>query len=232
MSASSRKRLIIGLVVVLVVIVAGVIAYQFLSGPGPATAPGPVEEPVVVDLLPIGTKAPDFTFTSAQAIEGSKVTHSLSDYEGNKAVILVFPAPGPGDMKQAKAMNDLVKENRDNLEIIIAAKNLPPMAAGFLAAQGIIYPVVNDATREIHSLYGAGPKAVIYYIGKDGVIANVTAPGVGDPDSSEEFEANVLALIPIAAPAETAPEEVASEEIPLPVPEEEVPLVSEEIELE
>ena len=229
MSDGRRKGLIIALVVI-VVIVGVVIAYQILSGPGPA--PGPGKAPVVSELLVAGTEAPDFSFTSIQNIGEETLTASLSDYAGSKAVVLIFPTPtDTASMKQTKTLNATRLENEENLQVIAILGGAPPMAKNFLELNRISFPVVVDQPREIRALYGVGPRPVLYFIGKDGLIASVLAPGVGDPTSPEEFEANLRDLVPLEVPEELQPEE-AIPEVTLPaVPDEEMPLTPEEIEL-
>ena len=84
------------------------------------------------DLPTIGSEAPDFKLT---AIDLS--TKTLSDFEGKKIVMNIFPSIGTGVCSQSVRMFNKEAAELDNTVVLCISRDLPFAQAGFCAAEGI-----------------------------------------------------------------------------------------------
>ena len=98
--------------------------------------------PVEVGPLEVGTLAPDFTLKDQN---NQDVT--LSDYRGNKNVLIVFyPLAFTGicQGELCKVRDELPKFQNDAAEILAISVGPPPTHKIWAAEQGYVFPLLSD----------------------------------------------------------------------------------------
>jgi peroxiredoxin Q/BCP len=125
------------------------------------------------ELAP-GDKAPDF---SLPGTDGK--THSLSDYLGQKVVVLAwFPkAKTSGCTAECKSMREHGEAIRKfNVAYFAASCDTPELNKEFAEELGLDFPILSDPERKVSDAYGVTneerkfPMRWTFYIGKDGTI--------------------------------------------------------------
>lgn len=138
-------------------------------------------------LIEAGTKAPD--------IQGENLTGGavkLSDYQGKRAVALVFP-PVNVDPGRVQATNALYRDVRDDVELIAMYKKFPSkqMAKMFLKQMGVQFPVVLDESGDTFKAYGVEKPPAAVYVDQEGTV--VATSDTGDlSEIGEEIKAKLL----------------------------------------
>lgn len=133
-------------------------------------------------LIEAGTEAPE---VQGENLTGSDV--KLADYQGKRAVALVFP-PVNVDPGRVKSTNSLYQEVRDQVELIAVYKKFPSkqMAKMFLQQMGVTFPVVLDESGVAYEAYGVEKPPAAFFINKEGEIV-----GSGAEGDVEEIESSV-----------------------------------------
>lgn len=131
-----------------------------------------------------GKRAPDF---SLQSLDGSTIT--LSDYRGEKAVILDFWASWcPNCRRDMPKLSGWYEQYKDRVEVIgINLQEREGVAAKFIDSSGIKFPIVLDPRAEVARAYGIQYTNYHVLIRKDGTIAGIVP---GDINESQ-----ILSLI-------------------------------------
>jgi peroxiredoxin Q/BCP len=99
-----------------------------------------------------GDAAPDFRLPDA---DGNEV--SLSDFRGKHVVVYFYPAAGtPGCTKQACDFRDNLAELNDaGFAVVGISPDKPEKLAKFAADEGLTFPLLSDANREVLNAWGA-----------------------------------------------------------------------------
>ena len=145
-------------------------------------------------MLPVGTKAPDFTLTDQN---GAAVR--LSDFAGRKVVLYFYPRDNtPGCTRQACAFAGSYAAFREqNVAVIGVSKDSVASHAKFAAKYDL--PFILLADPELHAiqaydvwqekkLYGKASMGVVrstYIIGEDGVIEKAMPKVKPDTNAAE-----------------------------------------------
>jgi peroxiredoxin Q/BCP len=112
-----------------------------------------------VTRLSPGDPAPDFTLPTD---DGS--TLSLADLRGRKVVLYAYPAAmTPGCTKQACDFRDELSAFDDAGYRVVGISPDPPATLGrFREAEGLTYPLVSDASKDVLTAYGAYGEKKLY----------------------------------------------------------------------
>lgn len=99
-----------------------------------------------------GDPAPDFQLPDST---GKPV--SLADYRGRSVVVYFYPAAStPGCTTQACDFRDSLAELNDaGFEVLGISPDKPPKLAKFAADEGLTFPLLSDANREVLAEWGA-----------------------------------------------------------------------------
>ena len=138
--------------------------------------------------LTAGDTAPDFTLPDA---DGKPV--SLADYRGRRVVVYFYPAAStPGCTKQACDFRDSLAElNGAGLDVLGISPDKPAKLAKFRDAEGLTFPLLSDADKDVLNAWGAFGEKQMYGKTVTGVIRSTF---VVDPDGKiEEAQYNVRA---------------------------------------
>ena len=127
-----------------------------------------------------GDAAPEFTLTDA---DGKPV--SLADYRGRRVVVYFYPAAGtPGCTKQACDFRDNLAElNGAGLDVLGISPDKPAKLAKFRDKEGLTFPLLSDADKEVLNAWGAFGEKQMYGKTVTGVIRSTF---VVDPDGKIE----------------------------------------------
>lgn len=130
------------------------------------------------DLIPIGTKAPNFELTDAQG-----KMHKLSDYMGKKVVIYFYPKDDtPGCTKEACNMRDNYGALQKNGIVILGISyDDAESHKKFRDKYQLPFTLLSDTDKKVADLYGAkggllgfiGAKRITYLIDESGKIMHV-----------------------------------------------------------
>lgn len=138
-----------------------------------------------LDILAVGTKAPDFNLP---AHDGTLI--KLSDYAGKNLIVVFYPKDStPGCTRQLCALRD----DRDlfkglNTEVIASNPGSANSHTNFVEKQDYNFPILVDAERAMASEYhclkenGTSIERTVYIIDGEGVIRYATR---GLPPDSE-----------------------------------------------
>ena len=127
-----------------------------------------------------GDTAPDFTLPDA---DGKPV--ALADYRGRRVVVYFYPAAGtPGCTKQACDFRDSLTElNGAGLDVLGISPDKPAKLAKFRDKEGLTFPLLSDADKEVLNAWGAFGEKQMYGKTVTGVIRSTF---VVDPDGKIE----------------------------------------------
>lgn len=127
-----------------------------------------------------GDAAPEFTLPDA---DGKPV--SLADYRGRRVVVYFYPAAGtPGCTKQACDFRDsLAQLNGAGLDVLGVSPDKPAKLAKFRDKEGLTFPLLSDADKEVLTAWGAFGEKQMYGKTVTGVIRSTF---VVDPDGKVE----------------------------------------------
>jgi peroxiredoxin Q/BCP len=106
-----------------------------------------------------GDKAPAFTLPTD---DGSSL--SLKDLRGRKVVLYAYPAAmTPGCTKQACDFRDNLQRFVDaGYAVVGISPDKPEKLAAFRAKEGLTFPLVSDASKEVLTAYGAYGEKQLY----------------------------------------------------------------------
>jgi peroxiredoxin Q/BCP len=127
-----------------------------------------------------GDAAPEFTLPDA---DGKPV--SLADFRGRRVVVYFYPAAGtPGCTKQACDFRDNLAElNGAGLDVLGISPDKPAKLAKFRDKEGLTFPVLSDADKDVLNAWGAFGEKQMYGKTVTGVIRSTF---VVDPDGKIE----------------------------------------------
>ena len=127
-----------------------------------------------------GDTAPEFTLPDA---DGKPV--SLADYRGRRVVVYFYPAAGtPGCTKQACDFRDNLAElNGAGLDVLGISPDKPAKLAKFRDKEGLTFPLLSDADKEVLNAWGAFGEKQMYGKTVTGVIRSTF---VVDPEGKIE----------------------------------------------
>ena len=127
-----------------------------------------------------GDAAPDFTLPDAD-----EKPVSLADYRGRRVVVYFYPAAGtPGCTKQACDFRDSLTElNGAGLEVLGISPDKPAKLAKFRDKEGLTFPLLSDADKEVLNAWGAYGEKQMYGKTVTGVIRSTF---VVDPEGKIE----------------------------------------------
>ncbi len=127
-----------------------------------------------------GDAAPDFTLPDAD-----EKAVSLADYRGRRVVVYFYPAAGtPGCTKQACDFRDSLTElNGAGLEVLGISPDKPAKLAKFRDKDGLTFPLLSDADKEVLNAWGAYGEKQMYGKTVTGVIRSTF---VIDPEGKIE----------------------------------------------
>lgn len=127
-----------------------------------------------------GDAAPAFTLPDA---DGKPV--SLADFHGRRVVVYFYPAAGtPGCTKQACDFRDNLAElNGAGLDVLGISPDKPAKLAKFRDKEGLTFPLLSDADKEVLTAWGAFGEKQMYGKTVTGVIRSTF---VIDPDGKIE----------------------------------------------
>jgi thioredoxin-dependent peroxiredoxin len=134
----------------------------------------------MTNRLAPGDAAPDFTLPDA---DGKPV--ALADYRGRRVVVYFYPAAGtPGCTKQACDFRDNLAElNGAGLDVLGISPDKPAKLAKFRDQEGLTFPLLSDADKEVLHAWGAFGEKQMYGKTVTGVIRSTF---VVDPDGKIE----------------------------------------------
>jgi peroxiredoxin Q/BCP len=114
-----------------------------------------------------GDTAPDFTLPDA---DDKPV--SLADYRGRRVVVYFYPAAGtPGCTKEACDFRDNLAELNDaGVDVLGISPDTPAKLATFRAAEGLTFPLLSDADKQVLTTWGAFGEKQMYGKTVTGVI--------------------------------------------------------------
>ena len=142
----------------------------------------------------VGNLAPDFTLSSQT---GAPI--SLSDYRGQKAVVLYFYPKDdtPGCTAESCAFRDSYKVFKDlDAEIIGISGDSPDSHAQFAQKHQLPFTLVSDTGNKVRQLYGVPPTLfvlpgrVTYVIDKEGMVRHIF-------NSQLDFQAHVTEAVQV-----------------------------------
>ena len=127
-----------------------------------------------------GDTAPEFTLPDA---DGKPV--SLADYRGRRVVVYFYPAAGtPGCTKEACDFRDnLADLDGAGLDVLGISPDKPAKLAKFRDSEGLTFPLLSDADKEVLTTWGAFGEKQMYGKTVTGVIRSTF---VVDPEGKIE----------------------------------------------
>jgi peroxiredoxin Q/BCP len=128
-----------------------------------------------------GDAAPDFTLPDAD-----EKPVSLADYRGRRVVVYFYPAAStPGCTKEACDFRDNLTElNGAGLDVLGISPDKPAKLAKFRGKEGLTFPLLSDADKEVLTAWGAYGEKQMYGKTVTGVIRSTF---VIDPDGKIEL---------------------------------------------
>jgi peroxiredoxin Q/BCP len=130
------------------------------------------------DVLPIGTKAPDFELPDADG-----KMHKLSDYIGHKVILYFYPKDGtPGCTKEACNLRDNYEILQEKGIIILGISyDDAESHQKFIKEHQLPFTLLSDSEKKVADLYGAkggilgfvGARRITYLIDENGKIMHV-----------------------------------------------------------
>ena len=128
-----------------------------------------------------GDAAPDFTLPDAD-----EKPVSLADYRGRRVVVYFYPAAStPGCTKEACDFRDNLTElNGAGLDVLGISPDKPAKLAKFRDKEGLTFPLLSDADKEVLTAWGAYGEKQMYGKTVTGVIRSTF---VIDPDGKIEL---------------------------------------------
>jgi peroxiredoxin Q/BCP len=128
-----------------------------------------------------GDAAPDFTLPDAD-----EKPVSLADYRGRRVVVYFYPAAStPGCTKEACDFRDNLTElNGAGLDVLGISPDKPAKLAKFRDKEGLTFPLLSDADKEVLTAWGAHGEKQMYGKTVTGVIRSTF---VIDPDGKIEL---------------------------------------------
>jgi peroxiredoxin Q/BCP len=128
-----------------------------------------------------GDAAPDFTLPDAD-----EKSVSLADYRGRRVVVYFYPAAStPGCTKEACDFRDNLTElNGAGLDVLGISPDKPAKLAKFRDKEGLTFPLLSDADKEVLTAWGAYGEKQMYGKTVTGVIRSTF---VIDPDGKIEL---------------------------------------------
>jgi peroxiredoxin Q/BCP len=135
---------------------------------------------VPTERLEPGSDAPDFTLPDA---DGKDV--SLSSLRGDRVVVYFYPAAmTPGCTKQACDFRDSLDSlAAAGIKVLGISPDSPAKLAKFRDRDGLTFPLLSDANREVLQAYGAYGEKTMYGRTSMGVIRSTFVIG---PDGKIE----------------------------------------------
>ncbi|HEV7756259.1 MAG TPA: thioredoxin-dependent thiol peroxidase [Mycobacteriales bacterium] len=135
-----------------------------------------------------GDPAPDFDLPTD---DGGRL--SLGDLRGRKVVLYAYPAAGtPGCTKQACDFRDSLDSlHAAGFQVVGISPDKPEKLARFRAAEGLTFPLVSDADRQVMTAYGAFGEKKLYGKTVTGVIRSTFV--IGEDGTVEQAQYNVKA---------------------------------------
>ncbi|MCW2612813.1 MAG: thioredoxin-dependent peroxiredoxin [Actinomycetota bacterium] len=135
-----------------------------------------------------GDPAPDFDLPTD---DGGRL--SLGDLRGRKVVLYAYPAAGtPGCTKQACDFRDSLDSlHAAGFQVVGISPDKPEKLARFRAAEGLTFPLVSDADRQVMTAYGAFGEKKLYGKTVTGVIRSTFV--IGEDGAVEQAQYNVKA---------------------------------------
>jgi thioredoxin-dependent peroxiredoxin len=126
------------------------------------------------DRLAPGDLAPDFTLPDA---DGREV--SLSSLRGQRVIIYFYPAAmTPGCTKQACDFRDSRSDLSDaGFSVLGISPDAPAKLARFAELEGLTFPLLSDADRDVLKAYGAFGEKMLYGKKSIGVIRSTFVVG-------------------------------------------------------
>ncbi|HEY0812872.1 MAG TPA: thioredoxin-dependent thiol peroxidase [Pseudonocardia sp.] len=127
-----------------------------------------------------GDIAPEFTLPDA---DGKPV--SLADYRGRRVVVYFYPAAGtPGCTKEACDFRDNLAElDGAGVDVLGISPDKPAKLAKFRDSEGLTFPLLSDADKEVLTTWGAFGEKQMYGKTVTGVIRSTF---VVDPEGKLE----------------------------------------------
>ena len=128
-----------------------------------------------------GDAAPDFTLPDAD-----EKPVSLADYRGRRVVVYFYPAAStPGCTKEACDFRDNLSElNGAGIDVLGISPDKPAKLAKFRDKEGLTFPLLSDADKEVLTAWGAYGEKQMYGKTVTGVIRSTF---VIDPDGKVEL---------------------------------------------
>lgn len=142
----------------------------------------------------VGDRAPDFTLTTQT---GAPI--SLSDYQGQKAVVLYFYPKDdtPGCTAESCAFRDSYNVFKElDAEILGISADSPDSHAQFAQKYQLPFTLVSDTGNKVRQLYGVPatlfvlPGRVTYVIDQDGMVRHIF-------NSQLDFQAHVTEAVQV-----------------------------------
>lgn len=114
-----------------------------------------------------GDPAPDFTLPDA---DGKPV--SLTDFRGRRVIVYFYPAAStPGCTTQACDFRDNLAELNDaGVDVLGVSPDKPAKLAAFRDAEGLTFPLLSDADKQVLTAWGAFGEKQMYGKTVQGVI--------------------------------------------------------------
>ena len=127
-----------------------------------------------------GDTAPEFSLPDA---DGKPV--SLADYRGRRVVVYFYPAAGtPGCTKEACDFRDnLADLDGAGVDVLGISPDKPAKLAKFRDSEGLTFPLLSDADKEVLTTWGAFGEKQMYGKTVTGVIRSTF---VVDPEGKIE----------------------------------------------
>ena len=129
--------------------------------------------------------APDFTLTT---LSGGTLT--LSDYRGQKAVVLDFFATWcPNCRRDMPKLNKFYEKYKDDIEVIgVDLRENPQTVQDYIDKAGIDFPIVLDSNGAVARLYGMRYTNVHVLINKSGEIVRTILGDIQEQDLQSFLE--------------------------------------------
>ena len=110
-------------------------------------------------MLPIGTKAPDFTLPD----QNGKM-HSLKDYKGRKLILYFYPKDNTsGCTKQACGFSDRYPQFREKgVEILGVSKDSVESHKKFEEKYGLAFTILSDVEKKVLQAYDVWKEKMNY----------------------------------------------------------------------
>lgn len=110
-------------------------------------------------MLPVGTKAPDFTLPDQNG-----VMHSLKDYRGKKLILYFYPKDNTsGCTKQACGFSDRYPQFREKgVEILGVSKDSVESHKKFEEKYGLAFTILSDVEKKVLKAYDVWKEKMNY----------------------------------------------------------------------